>query len=84
MREFTSICAGSKSLPNVNDEISQLQYVTMSAKEGQSTGIFNSLMFHTNSTVDFGFAAISDLSMAMFVTVCEGGGQIFTPIQHSF
>jgi hypothetical protein len=40
-----------------------------SAKEGQSTGTLNSLVFHTNSTVDFGFAGIfdtvSDVSMAM-------------------
>jgi hypothetical protein len=54
----------------------------VSAKEGQSTGIFNSLVFHTNSAEDFGFAGISDtvsdVSMAMSVTVCAreevGGG----------
>ncbi len=32
----------------------------MSEKEGKSTGTFNSLVFHTNSAVDFGFADISD------------------------
>ncbi len=48
----------------------------MSVKEGQSTVTFNSLMFHTNSTVEFGFARISDtvsdVSMAMSVTVWDG------------
>ncbi len=48
----------------------------MSAKQGQSTDIFNSLMFQTNSTVEFGFARISDtvsdVSMAMSVTVWDG------------
>ncbi len=44
-------------------------------KKGQSTGIFNSLVLHTNSTVDFGFVGIYDtvfdVSMAMFVTVWD-------------
>jgi hypothetical protein len=61
MREFTSICCNSKLLPIVNDERSQLQYVTVSAKEGHKTGTFNSRVFHTSSTVDFGFADISEL-----------------------
>jgi hypothetical protein len=42
-------------------------------KEGQTTGTFNSLVFHTNSALDFGFAGIFDtisgLSMAMSVGV---------------
>jgi hypothetical protein len=42
-------------------------------QEGQSRGTFNSLMFHTNSVVDFGFAGISDVYMVMSVTVCDGG-----------
>jgi hypothetical protein len=73
MREFTSICCNSKLLPIVNDERSQLQYVTVSAKEGQKTDTFNSRVFDTSSTVDFGFADIadrvSDVSMGMAVTV---------------
>ncbi len=65
----------------------------MSAKEGRSTGTLNSVVFHTNSEVDFGFAAISDtassdVAMAMCVTVCDRGEtgkwvQLFTLI-HSF
>ncbi len=47
----------------------------MSAKEGQSTGTFNSLAFHTDSAVEFGFAGISDtvsdVSMTMLVTVWD-------------
>jgi len=42
-----------------------------SSKEGQSTGTFNSVVFHPNSTVDFDFARISDVSMTMPVTVCR-------------
>ncbi len=48
MREFTRIRLGSKLLRNVNDE-------------GPGTGTFNSLVFHTNSAVDSGFAGISDM-----------------------
>jgi hypothetical protein len=48
----------------------------VSAKEGQSTGTVNSLVFHTTSIVDFGFAGISDtvshVSMRMHVTVWDG------------
>ncbi len=48
----------------------------MSVKEGQSIGTFNSLVFHTNSTVEFGFAGIcdtiSDVFVAMSVTICGG------------
>jgi hypothetical protein len=48
----------------------------VSAKEGQGTGTLNSLVFHTNSAVDCGFAGISDtvssVSMAMSVTVWDG------------
>ncbi len=48
----------------------------MSAEEEQSTGIFNSLMFHTNSAVDFGFPGtsdtVSDVSVTMPVTVWDG------------
>jgi len=46
-------------------------------KEGQSTGTFNSLVFHTNSEVEFGFTGISDMvsdvSMAMSVTPWDAG-----------
>jgi hypothetical protein len=56
----------------------------VSAKEGKSTGTFNSLVLRTNSTVDFGFAGLSDAYLAMSVTVCDRGGgewvQIFTVI----
>jgi hypothetical protein len=59
-------------LTGFNDEKSQLWYVTLSAKEGQSIGTSNWLMFHTNSTIDFSFAGISntiaDVSVAMSVT----------------
>ncbi len=41
----------------------------MSAKEGQSTGTFNSLVFHTNSAVDFGFAGISDTVSDVFTAM---------------
>jgi hypothetical protein len=48
----------------------------VSAKEGQITGTFNSTVFHINSSVDFGFAGISDmvsnLSRAMSVMVWDG------------
>jgi hypothetical protein len=48
----------------------------VSAKEGQSAGTFNSLVFHTNSAVDFDFAGISDtvfdVPMAMSITVWDG------------
>ncbi len=48
----------------------------MSAKERQSTDAFNSLVFHTDSAVNFGFAGISDtvsdVSMTMSVTVSDG------------
>jgi hypothetical protein len=48
----------------------------VSAKEGQSKDTFNSMVFHTDSAVDFGFASISDkvsdVSMAMFITVWDG------------
>jgi hypothetical protein len=48
----------------------------MSAKERQITGTFNSLVFHTNSAVDFGFNGISytisALSMAILVAVRAG------------
>jgi hypothetical protein len=58
-------------LTGFNDEISQLLYVTVSAKERQSTGTFNPLVFHTDSAVDFGFVQ---------------GGPNFYPntLQHSF
>jgi hypothetical protein len=50
----------------------------VSAKEGRITGTFNSLVFRTNSAVDFGFAGrfgtVSDVFMAMSVTVWDGGG----------
>jgi hypothetical protein len=42
-------------------------------KEGQSTGTFNSLVFHTNSEVNVGFVGISDVSMAMSVTPWDDG-----------
>ncbi len=49
----------------------------MSAREEQSTGTFNSPVFHTNSTVDVGFTSIydkvSDISMAMPTTFCDLG-----------
>jgi hypothetical protein len=32
----------------------------VSAKEGQSKDTFNSMVFHTDSAVDFGFAGVSD------------------------
>jgi hypothetical protein len=41
-------------------------------KEVQSTRTVNSLVFHTNPAGDFGLAGISDISMAMSVTVCDG------------
>jgi hypothetical protein len=45
----------------------------MSAKEGQSIGIFNSLVFHTNSALDFGFVGISDkVSDVSMADVCHG------------
>jgi hypothetical protein len=48
------------------------------AKERQSTGTFNSLVFYTNSAVDFGFAdisdTVSDISMIMSVIVCDREG----------
>ncbi len=48
----------------------------MNAKEGQSTGTFNSLVFPTNSALDFGFAGtsdtVSDVSMTKSVTVLDG------------
>jgi hypothetical protein len=69
MREFTSICFGSKLLPTVNDGRSQLKYVTVSVKEVQSTRTVNSLVFHTNSAVDFSFAGISAISMAISVSL---------------
>ncbi len=37
----------------------------MSAKEGQIKDTFNSMVFHTDSAVDFGFASVSDISMTM-------------------
>ncbi len=44
----------------------------MSVKQGQSKSTFNSLVFHTNSSVDFGFAGmVSDVSMAMSVAVWD-------------
>ncbi len=47
----------------------------VSAKGGQSPGTLHSLVFHTNSAVDCGFAGISDtiseVFMAMSVTVCR-------------
>ncbi len=49
----------------------------MSAREEQSTGTFNSLVFHTNSTVDVGSTGISDkvsdISMAMPAMFCDVG-----------
>jgi len=49
----------------------------VSVKEGQSTCTFNSLVFYTNSEVDFGFAGISDTvsdgSIAMSVTPLDDG-----------
>jgi hypothetical protein len=61
----------------------------VSAKEGQCTGIFNSLVFHTNSAVDCGFAGISDtvseVSMAMSVTVCRSKFlPFYTPFSSCF
>ncbi len=48
----------------------------MNAKEGQTTGTFDSLVLDTNSTVEFGFTSISDtisdVSMTMSVTACDG------------
>jgi hypothetical protein len=47
----------------------------VSAKEGQNTGAFNSLVFQTNAAVEFAFAGISDMvsdvSMAMSVTIWD-------------
>ncbi len=48
----------------------------MSAKEGQSTGTFNSVVFHTNSAVDFGSDTVSDVSMRMSVTVSDRGERV--------
>ncbi len=45
----------------------------MSAKEGKSTGTFNSLVLRINSTVDYGLAGISDAYMTMCVTVWRRG-----------
>jgi hypothetical protein len=45
----------------------------VNVKEGQSTGILNSFVFHTGSAIDFGFAGLS-------VTVCKGRVQISTRI----
>ncbi len=48
----------------------------MSVKEGQSTDTSDSLVFHTNSAVDFGFASMSDtvseVSIAISITVWDG------------
>jgi hypothetical protein len=47
----------------------------VSAQEGQSTGTFNSLVFHLNSAVDFGFIDISETvpDVSIIMTVCDGG-----------
>ncbi len=59
----------------------------MSAKEGHSTGIFNSLVFHTNSIVDFDCVVISDtvsdVFVAMSVTFCVEGCK-FLPLYTPF
>ncbi len=39
----------------------------MSVKQGQKTGILNSIVFHNHPAVDFGFAALS-------VMTSDGGG----------
>jgi hypothetical protein len=48
----------------------------VSAKERQTTGTFNSLVFHTNYAVDFSLArmsdTLSDVPMAMSVTAWDG------------
>jgi len=41
----------------------------MSAKEGQITSNFNPLVFHTNSTVDFGLDGISDTISTVFTAI---------------
>ncbi len=46
----------------------------MSAKEEQSTGSFNSLVFHTNSAVDFRFAGISVMVSDRREALAGGGG----------
>ncbi len=60
----------------------------MSGKEGKSTDAFNSLVFYTNSAVDFGLVGISgtvfDLSMAISATVCEGRVVKILTLIHSF
>jgi len=60
MREFTSICSGSKLLPTED--------------------IFNSLVFHTNSAADLGFAGVSDtvpdVSLRISVTVFGMWGEV--------
>ncbi len=43
----------------------------MSAKEGQIAVTFNSLVFHTIPTVEFGFGGISDVSVAMSIMVSD-------------
>jgi hypothetical protein len=43
----------------------------VSAKEGQIAVTFNSLVFHTIPTVEFGFGGISDVSVAMPITVWD-------------
>ncbi len=48
----------------------------MRAEEEQSTGTFNSMVFHTNSAVDFGiigtFDTVSDVFMTMSVMIWDG------------
>ncbi len=62
-------------LTGFNDGISQMYNVTVRAEEEQSTDTFNSVVFHTNSAVDFGFIGtpetISGVSMTMSVTVWD-------------
>jgi hypothetical protein len=56
----------------------------MSTKQGKITGIFNSLVFHTNSAVDFAFTSISDtvseVSMTMSVTSRRRRESKFLPL----
>jgi hypothetical protein len=40
-----------------------MEYVTVSAEEGQSKDTFNSMVFHTDSAVDVGFAGSRNVAV---------------------
>ncbi len=54
----------------------ELTSICSGSKLLPTEGIFNSLVFHTNFAVDFGFASVSDtvsdISMAISVTAWNG------------